>query len=78
MAVSTFVGAVLPAVPFAFETGPAAIAESGVLCCGIGVSVSALRANRGLGLALLETFGILLAVIAVTVLCGLFLPGGAG
>jgi hypothetical protein len=77
MGVATFIGAILPAVPFAFGTGPAAAAESGVLCAGICFTVAGLRDNRGYGLALLETFGILAAVIAITVACGLFLPGGA-
>ena len=77
MAAATFVGAILPAVPFAFGTGPAAAAESAVLCAGICLTVAGLREDRGYGLALLETFGILAAVIAITVACGLFLPGGA-
>jgi VIT1/CCC1 family predicted Fe2+/Mn2+ transporter len=76
MGVATFIGAILPAVPFAFSTGPAAAAESGVVCAGICFTVAGLREDRGYGLALLETFGILAVVIAVTVICGLFLPGG--
>lgn len=75
MAAATFCGALLPALPFAFTTGPAAIAECAVICLGIAVTVAALRPNRGLGLALAETIGILVVVAAVVVACGLFLPG---
>lgn len=78
MGIATFAGALLPAVPFAFGAGPAAAAASAAVCLGICLVVARLRENRGFGLALAETFGILAAVIAVTVLCGLFLPGGGG
>lgn len=78
MGAATFTGALLPAVPFAFGTGFAAAAVSAVICLGICVTVGRLRDNRGFGAALAETLGILLAVIAVTVLCGLFLPGAGG
>jgi hypothetical protein len=44
---------------------------------GIGVSVSAMRPNRGPVLALAETFGILTACLAAAVACALLLPGGA-
>ena len=77
MAAATFTGALLPAVPFAFGTGGAAVAGCAAVCLGICVAVARLRENRGFGLALAETLGILAAVLAVTVLCGLFLPGGA-
>jgi hypothetical protein len=78
MAGATFAGALLPAVPFAFSSGAAAVAGSAAVCLGICVAVARLRENRGFGLALAETLGILAAVLAVTVLCGLFLPGGTG
>lgn len=78
MAAATFTGAILPAVPFALGTGPAAVAEAGVLCAGICFTVAALRDTARYGIALLETFGILAAVVTVTVICGLFLPGGGG
>ena len=77
MALATFCGAVLPAVPFAFGAGPAEIAVSSLIIIGIGVIVSLMRENRGSGLSLAETFGLLLLVAGVVVACGLFLPGGA-
>jgi hypothetical protein len=77
MAVATFTGAVLPAVPFAFGAGPLAIAMCAVIITIIGAAVSAMRLNRGRSLALAETFGLLFAVAAVVVACGVFLPGSA-
>lgn len=77
MAIATFTGAILPAVPFAFLTGPAAVAECGIICVCIAVAVSALRPERSLPLALAETLGILIVVVAVVVACSLILPGGA-
>lgn len=77
MAGATFTGALLPAIPFAFGTGPAAIAGSAVICACIGVCVSAVRPNRGLGMAAAETFGILAVIFAVVFACGLILPGSA-
>ena len=77
MGAATGLGAILPALPYAFGTGPAAVAESVVICCLIGVIVAALRPMRGFGMALVETFGILLAIFAAVLLCGLILPGGA-
>lgn len=78
MGIATFAGGILPAVPFAFGSGPAAVLASAAVCLGIGAAVARLRPGRRLSLALAETFGILAAVIAVTVACGLFLPGGIG
>ena len=78
MALATFTGALLPAVPFASGTGPLATAMCAVTCVAIGVVVAFLRPNRGRVLALAETFGILLACLAAVLICGLFLPGGAG
>lgn len=75
MGAATGAGGVLPALPYAFTTGPAAVASSMVICTGIGFTVAFLRPHRGLGLALLETFGVLAAIFAVVLLCGLFLPG---
>ena len=74
---ATGLGAILPALPYAFTTGPAAVAQSVVICCLIGFAVSLLRPNRGLGMAVAETFGILLAIFGVVLACGLFLPGAA-
>ena len=77
MAAATFTGAVLPAVPFAFTSGPAAVAMCAVITAGLGVAVSQMRPNRGRGLALAETFTLLVIVAAAVVACGHFLPGGA-
>ena len=77
MAGATFTGALLPALPFAFGSGPAAVAESAVICVLIAVIVAALRPLRGLGMALAETLGLLLVIFAVVLACGLALPGGA-
>jgi hypothetical protein len=77
MGAATGLGAILPATPWAITTGPAAIAASVVICVAIGVLVAALRTNRGFGLALAETFGVLIAIFATVLACGLFLPGSA-
>jgi len=77
MAAATFLGALLPAIPFALQSGPLAIAESVVICCGIGFTVACLRPNRGLGLAAAETFAILGVVFGVTLALAMFLPGAA-
>ena len=76
MAGATFLGALLPALPFALWHGPVAAAESVIICVCIGITVSLLRPKRGLGLALAETFGIMLAVLGVVLLLGLVLLGG--
>jgi hypothetical protein len=71
MAAATLCGALLPAAPFAFGTGPAAIAECAVICMCIGITVSMLRARRSLPLALAETFGLLLIIAGVTAGCAI-------
>jgi VIT1/CCC1 family predicted Fe2+/Mn2+ transporter len=72
---ATGLGAILPALPYAIWAGPLAIAESMIICVLIGIVVAALRPRRGFGMALTETFGILLAIFAVVLLLGLVLPG---
>lgn len=71
MAVATLTGALLPAVPFAFSTGPTAVAECAIICVCIGIAVAMLRAKRSLPLALTETFGLLLIIAAVTAGCAI-------
>lgn len=78
MALATFAGALAPAVPFAFGHGPAAVAGCALTCALVVVIVARLRPNRGPGLALAETAGLFLAVVAVAAACARFLPGGAG
>ena len=77
MGAATGLGAILPALPYAVTTGPAAVASSVVICVMIAVAVALLRPHRGTGLALLETFGVLSLIFAVVLACGLFLPGSA-
>ena len=43
----------------------------------IGVAVAALRPLQGFGMALAETFGVLLVIFGVVLACGLVLPGAA-
>jgi VIT1/CCC1 family predicted Fe2+/Mn2+ transporter len=74
---ATGLGAILPALPYAIAPGPAAVASSIVICVLIGVAVSCLRPNRGLGMAMVETFGVLLAIFGVVLALGLILPGAA-
>lgn len=74
---ATGLGAIAPAVPYAFWTGPTALAASVVVCVAIGVLVAGLRPGRGLGLALAETFGVLAVIFGVVLACGLLLPGSA-
>jgi VIT1/CCC1 family predicted Fe2+/Mn2+ transporter len=77
MGAATGLGAVLPALPYAFTTGTTAIAESVTICLMIGLCVAFLRPGRSLPVALTETFSILLAIFGVVLLCGLILPGAA-
>jgi VIT1/CCC1 family predicted Fe2+/Mn2+ transporter len=76
MGIATLIGALLPALPFAFGTGPAAVAECAVICLCIGITVAMLRAARSLPLALTETFGLLLVIAAVTAACALVWGSG--
>lgn len=76
MALATFGGALLPAVPFAGGAGAVEVAACAVICAGVGTVVSVMRPNRGRVLALAETFGILAACLAAVVACALLLPGG--
>jgi VIT1/CCC1 family predicted Fe2+/Mn2+ transporter len=78
MGAATLTGALLPAVPFAFGSGPGPVAASAVLCAAIGCTVARLRGNRGLGLALTETFGLLTVILGVTAALAAWLPGGGG
>jgi VIT1/CCC1 family predicted Fe2+/Mn2+ transporter len=72
---ATGLGAILPALPYAFVTGPAAVADSVVICVLIGFVVSCLRPRGGLGMAMAETYGVLAAIFLVVLVLGLFLPG---
>jgi len=78
MGAATFTGAILPALPFTFARGPEAVGLSVLLCIAVATVVACLRPNRGPGLALLETLGLLAAVALVVTVCALVLPGGGG
>jgi hypothetical protein len=75
MAAATFTGALLPALPFAFATGPGAMAACAVICLALCAVVAALRPNRSLPMALTETLGILAAALVIVLACTLILPG---
>jgi VIT1/CCC1 family predicted Fe2+/Mn2+ transporter len=77
MGLATGLGAALPALPYAFDTGPLAIGASVVICIGIGVAVALMRPNRRPLRALVETGAVLAAIFIAVLLCGLFLPGSA-
>lgn len=74
---ATVVGAIIPAVPFAVSPGPAAVAESAAIYVMAGLCAGFARPNRGLGLALTETLGVLAVIFAAVLACTLILPGGA-
>lgn len=78
MGTATLTGALLPAVPFAFGSGPAEVTASAVLCAAIGYTVARLRTNRRLGLALAETFGLLTVILGVTAALAVVLPSAGG
>ncbi|HEY2088621.1 MAG TPA: hypothetical protein VGH54_21700 [Mycobacterium sp.] len=77
LGIATGTGCVLPALPYAVCSGAAAMASSVVICLALGAGIALLRPNRGKGLSLLETGGVLAAAFAVVLLCVSYLPGGA-
>lgn len=77
MGAATGVGSVLPALPYLVARGAVALVAAAIICLLIAVLVSWLRQDRGTRTALLETVGVLSAVVAVVLLCGLAVPGGA-
>lgn len=72
---ATGTGAVMPALPFAFFHGITAMVMAAVICVAMAVFVSFLRKDKSTGLALAETFGILVIVVLVVLACGLAVPG---
>ena len=74
MGAATFTGSVLPALPYLWTSGWAALAQSAVVCAVVAVAVGHLRSWRRHRYA--ETVGVLAAVVAVTVACNLVMPGG--
>jgi len=75
MGLATFAGSVLPAVPYLFARGLTAICCSAAACVAVALGVGRLRSWRRHRYA--ETLAILGLVAGVTVICNLFLPGGA-
>jgi Protein of unknown function (DUF1003) len=75
MGLATFAGSVLPAVPYLWTSGIAAVCCSAVICVAVAAGVGHLRSWRKHRYA--ETVAILGFVAAVTVGCNLLLPGGA-
>lgn len=76
---ATGVGGLLPAMPYAFLRGSWAVAVSVlvfVVCAGLIAFVR--RPERGLGRALLETYGVLAAVAVAVWLSQLVMPHGGG
>lgn len=75
--VASGLAAVAPAVPYTFLASPwATWASLLVFALVAGVVTAARRPERGLGRALLETYGILLAVAAAVWISQLFTPHG--
>lgn len=77
MGTATGVGAMLPAIPFAFLPAGWALAAAAAVCTVIGVAVAFLRPESTIR-SLTITFAVLIAVFAVGMLCAVFLPGMAG
>ena len=77
MGAATGLGAILPATPYLFTKGAAAIACSVVICVLIATVVALMRPMRSRVLALAETFAVLGAIFLIVLACGLFLPGSA-
>jgi hypothetical protein len=77
LGLATGVGCVLPAIPYALCSGAAAMASSVAVCVAMAAAIAMMRPNRGKGLSLLETSGVMGAAFAVVLLCVIFLPGGA-
>lgn len=68
---------ILPAIPFLFATGMAAVAWSvGVLALMAGVISVARSGQRGPARAVVETYGVLAVVFGAVLLSGLVAPGG--
>lgn len=69
---ASLAGCALPAVPYSFSSGSAALAASLALCAAVAAVISWARPERG-ALAVLETFGLLLVTGIACGLIGLWL-----
>jgi VIT1/CCC1 family predicted Fe2+/Mn2+ transporter len=76
MAVATFGGSVLPAIPYLFARGVVAVCCSAAMCVIVAVGVGHLRSWRAH--RYVETLAILAVVAGLTVACNLLLPSGTG
>jgi hypothetical protein len=75
MAAATFGGTVLPALPYLWTSGHAALAQSAVACLLVALTVGHLRSWRAH--KYLETVAVIGAGVTLTVACNLVIPGGA-
>jgi hypothetical protein len=76
MAAATFTGTVLPALPYLWSRGWAALAQSAAVCLLVALAVGHLRTWRKHRYA--ETVAVIGVGVAFTVGCNLLVPGGAG
>jgi VIT1/CCC1 family predicted Fe2+/Mn2+ transporter len=76
MGLATLTGSVLPALPYLFLHGIVAPVVAVCLLAVVAYVVGRLRPHRNHAVA--ETFAVLAVVLAVSVVCALLLPGGAG
>lgn len=76
MAAATFAGSVLPAFPYLWSRGWAALAQAAVIYLAVALLVGRMRTwSRR---RYVQTIGVLALVVAVTVICNLFMPAGGG
>jgi ABC-type dipeptide/oligopeptide/nickel transport system permease component len=78
LGLATWAGSVLPAFPWAFLAGSAAIACSVIICAATGVLIALLRPQRGKGLSVLETAAVFGTAFAAIAVCTTIFPGGGG
>lgn len=75
---ATGIGAVCPAIPYEFISGPAALMCSMFICAIIGAAIAIMHRGRSRWLSLVQTFSVLILAFAVVITCSLVLPGGGG
>lgn len=76
MAVATFTGTVLPALPYLWSSGWAALGQAAGACLLTALAVGHLRSWRKH--RYLETIAVIAVGVALTVACNLLTGGGAG
>lgn len=74
MAAATFAGTVLPALPYLWSSGWAALGQSAIACLLVALAVGHLRSWRRH--RYLETVIVIGVGVALTVACNLVMPGG--